>query len=363
MLERSLDCSSQELFQVNADLRALFDAFPDIFFRITNEGIILDCRASKSAELFLSTDKLIGKKIQDAPFKNFRGEFEQRMTQAAKTKKIISFEYETRWEEETHYFEARMISFLQNQLMVVVRNIDDRKKMETQLIQSQKMESVGQLAAGVAHEINNPMGVILGFAQGLVKRVQPGDVFEMPLKSIEREAIRCKQLVQNLLTFSRSGKAEETPIDLKATIEIALSLVSVQAKMKNVELVKEYDETLPEIVANQGRIEQVIINLCNNAIDAMEKGGRLTVRTKKINMDNKEWAQIEVRDTGPGIPEKIRSKIFEPFFTTKAPGKGTGLGLSLVYELVQKHGGKIDMESQMGQGTIFRVDLPIQQLV
>jgi PAS domain S-box-containing protein len=239
-------------------------------------------------------------------------------------------------------------------------DLSDRKRLELTLLQSEKMSAVGQLAAGVAHEINNPLGIILGFAQSVVKRLKSeDDPLALPLRTIEREAVRCKNLVQNLLVFSRTSKNEKLEeIDLNAVLEGALSLVSAQTKTRNVELVRELGAGLPKIHANQIQLQQVLINLSNNAVDAMPKGGSLTVRTA-LSVRQPGYVEIQVRDTGDGIPKEVQKKIFEPFFTTKEVGKGTGLGLSLVYEIVQKHGGTIKLESEEGKGTEFTVLLPV----
>ncbi len=240
----------------------------------------------------------------------------------------------------------------------LVKEIEERKRLETMVLQSEKMAAVGQLAGGVAHEINNPLGVMLGFAQSLVRRISPGDPMEMPLKSIEREAVRCKNLVQDLLTFSRMNRTDKEPIDLNETIEGSLSLILAQARVKNATLVKEFSSDLPRVSANKNQIQQVIVNLCNNAMDAMPDGGKLFIRTRKAQWQGKAAIEIQIEDTGSGIPKEIQSKIFEPFFTTKAVGKGTGLGLSLVYEIIQKHEGQIKVDSEVGQGTVFSVILP-----
>ncbi len=246
-----------------------------------------------------------------------------------------------------------------NQMISDLDKANQEKNLAEQIaLQSQKMSAVGQLAAGVAHEINNPLGVILGFAQGVIKRIEAGSMLEMPLKSIEREALRCKQLVQNLLTFSRAGKTEKQDIDINEKIESSLSLVMAQTKVKNIQLVRELEPGIPKLFANGSQIQQIIVNLSNNAMDAMPNGGTLTVRTNKTKLENKDMIQIEIQDTGTGIPNDVQQKIFEPFFTTKEVGKGTGLGLSLVYEVVQKHDGQIRVESEVGKGTLFRIDLP-----
>lgn len=282
---------------------------------------------------------------------------------------------------------------------------EEKENLQVQLAQSEKMAGIGQLASGVAHEINNPLGVILGFAQSMAQRIKEDTPFFMPLKSIEREAQRCKKLVQDLLTFSRTSKTEKEECDINSVIESALSLVEAQTKMKVIIMEKNLQIDLPKIMINGNQIQQVIINLCNNAMDAMPKGGTLRVITKlqthsflplskgehtggvapakqhsnevsgvkrSSPRSEAEWGssfrkgvqssiEIAITDTGMGIPEEIKNKIFNPFFTTKEVG-GTGLGLSLVYEIVQKHGGTIEFESEVGKGTMFHVFLPINSV-
>ncbi len=273
-------------------------------------------------------------------------EIAERTAQLEATNQII----ETRVTERTFEL-ASAKEKLENEIY-------ERKKLEKTVIQSEKMSAVGQLAAGVAHEINNPLGVILGFSQNAAKRIPPGDPLELPLKSIEREAVRCKNLVQDLLTFSRVGKMEKEPVDLNQTIETALSLVLAQSKVKNTQLVKEFS-AIPKIIGNKNQIQQIIVNLSNNAMDAMPQGGKLIIRLKTAKINDQDAVEIQVEDTGEGISPEIRSRVFDPFFTTKEIGKGTGLGLSLVYEIVQRHSGKIFLESKVGQGTVFRVLFPV----
>ena len=233
------------------------------------------------------------------------------------------------------------------------------KEAQAQLVQSEKLSAVGELAAGISHEINNPLGVILGFAQAVVKRLPPNDPFESPLRSIEREAKRCKDLVQNLLTFSRAEKPEKEEMDINETVESALVLITAHAEIRNIRLVTQFNRDIPRVFANRIQIQQVIINLCNNAIDSMPSSGSVTVKTGTARLENAPMVMIEVTDTGHGIPKEIQSKIFDPFFTTKEVGKGTGLGLSLVFEIIEKHTGRITFNSEPGKGTTFRVCLPL----
>ena len=252
-----------------------------------------------------------------------------------------------------------IISDIAAQLGELLKRLKERKRLEGVVIQSEKMAALGQLAAGIAHEVNNPIAAILGFSQTTLKRLPPGDSLEMPLQTIEREALRCKTIVQDLLSFSRLGKTEKTEIDLNAMIEGALSFIIAQTKVKNVELVKELEAGLPPIAANKNQLQQVIVNLSNNAIDAMPRGGKLKISTRKICMDHQDSLEIQIQDTGDGMPEGVKAKIFEPFFTTKGEGKGTGLGLPLVQNIVEQHQGKISVESELGKGTTFHIAFPL----
>jgi PAS domain S-box-containing protein len=241
--------------------------------------------------------------------------------------------------------------------IIVAKDIRERKKLERDMRQSEKLSAVGRLASGVAHEINNPLGVILGFAEGALVDMKPEDPLQLPLKSIEREAIRCKNLVQDLLTFSRVSKSGREPIDINKAIDGAFSLILAQARLGRIKVVKELAPGLPHILGNVNQIQQVIINLANNALDAMHEQGTLTVKTSHFVEGHRSWVSFSIADTGSGIPKEILPRIFEPFFTTKGVGQGTGLGLGLVHEIVQKHSGTITVETRPGF-TEFLVKFP-----
>lgn len=235
------------------------------------------------------------------------------------------------------------------------------RRSQEQLHQAQKMEATGRLAGGVAHELNNPLSVILGFAQRVKSRLKPGDTLWEPLEHIERETIRCRELVKDLLTFSRHSASDgDLKTDVGPAIDQALSLVSAQGRIRNIQLLRDLAPGLPPVLADKNKFQQVLINLCNNAIDAMPDGGRLTVRARRESRDGAPFLVMEVEDTGVGIPPEARSRIFEPFYTTKEVGQGTGLGLSLIYEIVKKYGGEVTFDSRVGKGTVFRVSLPVE---
>lgn len=242
-------------------------------------------------------------------------------------------------------------------VVIVAKDLRERKSMESRMAQSEKLSAVGQLAAGVAHEINNPLCVILGFAQGMSRQLKDGDALDLPVKSIEREALRCRNLVQSLLTFARTSHSDRAALDINAPIEQALALVQTQVKMVKVRLEASLAGGLPLILGNKTQIEQVVLNLAKNALDAMPDGGTLSISTRLLKDAPHSWVCLEVSDTGTGIPSALVQKIFEPFFTTKAVGQGTGLGLSLVSEIVKKHSGTVEVESRPGM-TVFTVKLP-----
>jgi PAS domain S-box-containing protein len=240
-----------------------------------------------------------------------------------------------------------------NHLIAVQQDISQRKHIEEQLLQAQKMEAVGRLAGGVAHDFNNLLQAMLGATELLRRRAAEDDEAANRLSELEEHVRRGSQLTRQLLLFSRRDTEHQEQLDLN---DIAHGTVKLLHRLlrENIELVfVPADIDLP-LVADRGQIEQVIMNLAVNACDAMPRGGRLFLRTGK----DAESAWLEVADSGEGIPDDIRDQLFEPFFTTKDPGKGTGLGLSVVHEIVSRLGGAIDLESNVGHGTSIRITFP-----
>jgi PAS domain S-box-containing protein len=246
-------------------------------------------------------------------------------------------------------------------IVLNARDITERKELERMVAQAEKMAAVGQLAAGIAHELNNPLHAILGFAHSLSEEVLHTGPFSEPLRLIEQEAARCQKLVQNLLTFSRqrkNGMVPESPVELWEGI---LPLIETQAKVNNVIVMKDFQLDLPLIKVDRSQIHQVLLNLCSNALDAMPTGGRLMIGAalKSRPLDGSPCIVFSVADTGTGIEPNIQERIFEPFFTTKRVGAGTGLGLSLAYEIAQRHHGQITVTSELGKGSLFEMYIPL----
>jgi len=223
------------------------------------------------------------------------------------------------------------------------------------LIQSEKMAAFGQLGAGIAHEVKNPLAGILGYAQLALRKVDAESPIARQLSTIEKETKRCKAIIENLLRFSRQEKAAFGPVDLHTVAEDAIAIVDHQLSLHRVKLQKEFASDLPPIHGNANQIQQVLINLMINAQQAMPSGGTLKITTRRMT----DAVEIAVADSGGGIPLEIQQRIFEPFFTTKPVGQGTGLGLSVSYGIVRDHGGQIRLTSVVDVGTTFLLTFPI----
>jgi len=243
------------------------------------------------------------------------------------------------------------------------------KDTQYKLVQSSKMAAIGQLGAGVAHELNNPLGGILGYAQYTLQKVRkPGftqDDFktcQTYIEYIERESLRCKTIVENLLKFSRGPKKEMEDVDLNQVIKDTMPLTGHELRSHRIEIIENYDPELPKIKGNFNKLQQVIVNMMINAGHAIPEGGKLymTTKTKKSEGGAALAAVVTIEDTGHGISPENMKKLFEPFFTTKIDSKGTGLGLAVSYEIIQEHGGEVGVESQVGKGTKFTLTIPLK---
>jgi two-component system NtrC family sensor kinase len=243
-----------------------------------------------------------------------------------------------------------------NYMTQSLKNRDDRlQAMHQQLTRTEKLTALGGMSAGIAHEINNPLGGILLYSNLVAEDIQEDSPAYQNIEKIIYQANRCKNIVQNLLDFSRTATGEMLPLQINMVIHIALNLLRGQSMFHGIEIKTELAERLPEVIGDKSRLEQVFLNLFINAADAMNGGGKLTITTK-LSPDHE--AVIVVSDTGKGIEKEALPRIFEPFFTTKEPGKGTGLGLSLAYGVINAHQGTINVESEPGKGTTFMISLP-----
>ena len=248
--------------------------------------------------------------------------------------------------------------------MAIYNDLKDKIKVEKelkftqkQLAQSEKMASLGQLAAGVAHEINNPLTGVLFYASLLLERKDLDEGAMEDLRYIVEDANRCKNIVKSLLVYSRSADSNKNIVQINEIVEQSLKLVRDQKKFGNIKIVRYLSNEMMLINADTNKLNQVIINLIINAADAMGGSGKITLNTYKDKLQKKVF--LEVKDTGTGIPMEHLSKIFDPFFTTKEVGKSTGLGLSIVYGIIDEHGGKISVKKTGAKGTTFILEFPL----
>jgi two-component system sensor histidine kinase EvgS len=250
----------------------------------------------------------------------------------------------------------------QGRLVVAVRDITDRKRAESehlelsaQLNQSQKLESLGSLAGGVAHDMNNVLGAILGLASANLEQHPPGSAARQAFGTIAKAAVRGGKLVKGLLGFARQSPAEQRELDMNAVLLEEIHLLE-RTTLASVHLDLELAPDLRPILGDPGALTHAFMNLCVNAVDAMAGSGRLLLRTRNLDSD---WIEVLVEDSGCGMSSAVLAKAMDPFFTTKALGKGTGLGLSMVYSTVKAHGGRLDIQSEPGHGTRVRASFPV----
>ncbi len=238
--------------------------------------------------------------------------------------------------------------------IIVIENVTERAQLEEQLLQREKLSSIGLLAAGVAHEVNTPLAGISSYAQMLLQQVSDEDPKHKLLEKIHRQTLRASGIVNNLLNFSRTGDTQFRETDLNLVLEDTLQLLEPQLRSANLEIVRHYGQDLPAAYGNASKLQQVFMNLVINARDATPAGGRLTITTRLVNTS----LVVNFRDTGIGIAPENIARIYDPFFTTKEVGQGTGLGLALSYGIIQEHGGRIFVESRPGEGAHFTIKLP-----
>ncbi len=238
---------------------------------------------------------------------------------------------------------------------MVDEKVRELKKATEQLIQTEKIVALGELVSGIAHEINNPLTSILGYAQVLLSEMRNNNPFRSDIEIIEKEAQRTKKIIENLLNYARREDIVYEDVNINQVIIDTLSFIEYQLTTARVQIIKEFADNIPVIKGNKQQFQQVFVNMMVNAKNAMHTGGILTIKTRV--KDN--FVVVEISDTGIGIDESIINKIFNPFFTTKEAGKGTGLGLSLCARIIHNYNGKIEVESEKAIGTTFKIFFPI----
>jgi PAS domain S-box-containing protein len=490
MLERSLELSSQELLQANSEMRAIFEAIPDLFFRLDDKGTIIDCKTGDTSDLYISREKLIGSKIYEIPIENIANIFRSALEQIKEGMSPVNMEYSIILNNKDNFYEARLMPVPENQIIAIIRNVTERKQveialfeseakyrsiveeshfgvfivrsrlfrfvnkrfceiygyeyddlvdklgpkdfvlpedlplikdnmdkikdigatarfnfrirnksgeirsikatgsyifykgqlsfigtlldmskekvLEEQLLQSQKLETVGRLAGGIAHDFNNMLGVILGNTQLAKLHTSPESRIYEYCSTIEKATARAADFVKQLLAFSSRQVLELKTVDLEEAL-VSFTKMIQRVIGEHIDMNMILSPELPKIKADVTQINQVLLNLVVNARDAMSEGGKLTLETYAAQISREyssfypdlepgDYVVLSVTDTGCGIPRNNMNKIYEPFFTTKT--SGSGLGLSVVYGIVKQHKGFINVYSEPDKGTTFKVYIP-----
>ncbi|CAG0934043.1 partial two-component system, NtrC family, sensor kinase, partial [Planctomycetaceae bacterium] len=251
--------------------------------------------------------------------------------------------------------------------LVFFRDVSEKRLQEMHLIQTEKMSAIGVLAPGLAHEINNPLTSVAGYAEALQRRFrdEPGlkddfrlDVFPQYLDVIVRESYRCKGIIDNLLSFGRTSDGAFIAVDINGVLREILELLEHQPSYRQIHVATSLKEDLPPVLGDPSGLRQVCMNLLINAHQAITDGGTVEVTT---DLADDDMVSVQIRDTGCGIPQETIERIWDPFFTTKKVGKGIGLGLALTYNIVKRHGGEISAESRNNEGSRFTVKLPVSR--
>lgn len=385
-LEEEADRQKKELQRKEEQYKALVENAADLIYTVDQEGHILSMNRY-AAKLFsrrrpitaqaageLESDPeanpyiFIGKTLHDIMSERSAQFHLEWIDEIRKTGKIISKRHSLTIGGREFWFSTSIVGLKDEKgniyaFEIISRDVTGRKALEDRLINMEKLASVGTLAAGVAHEINNPIAVILGFNEILLEQTADMPQIHETLQIIEEEGLKCKKIVENLLTFARSPEGTETTTNLSDALTRMITVVKNTLLTKKIRLESEILPDLPRVQGDPQELQQVFINLINNAMAAMKGGGILRIKTR-LSSDGQKVA-VTVEDTGSGIPKKDQPRIFDPFFTTKKVGEGTGLGLSVSYGIIKKIGGNINFVSYPANeypekhGTIFTVELPL----
>ena len=340
--------------------KAVLETTVDAIITIDNQGIVQTFNSAAEKIFGYRAEEVIGNNVKMLMPAPYRSEHDGYIGRYLKTgvPKIIGIGRQVigRRKDGTEFpmdLAVSEVSLKDKRLFAgIVRDITERKRLEEQLVQSAKLAAVGKLVSGIAHEVNNPVSIIKMHITNLMQDIEsqklPKDLLNT-LRVLQRQNNKVSQIMAELLAFSRQGSFSPEWADVNQTVHVAVGLVENTLQNQGIVYQAELTDSLPKVFLDPIRIEQVLVNLFNNAIDTMSRGGVLTVSTAlETDETHRDWVVIRVGDTGVGIDEEHIDQLFDPFFTTKEVGEGTGLGLSVSYGLIQEHGGRIEVSSQRG---------------
>jgi signal transduction histidine kinase/HAMP domain-containing protein len=367
MLERlesrevELHLANQALSESGAQNRALLNAIPDLIFMNRRNGEYLAVHASDPQNLYVPPEAALNKRALDVLPRQVAEQFMAAFAKALDTGEVQELTYALPINGEEKHFEGRVAPSGDDKVITIVRDVtkrqraeEERAKLEAQLHQAHKMESLGSLAGGIAHDMNNILGAIMGLASANLESQPEGSAAHRAFGTILKATERGGRMVQGLLNFARQNPAEVRKLDLNALLREEVHLLE-RTTLSKIHLQLDLDENLRSVMGDANALTHAFMNLCVNAVDAMPGEGTLTLRTRNIGPS---WIEAQVEDSGTGIPRAILGKVFDPFFTTKEVGKGTGLGLTIVYSTINAHRGQVEIQSDLGSGTCVTVRLP-----
>ena len=346
-----------EVLHVKNEWEKTFSAVIDYMFLVDLNGELI--RANKAARIFFRERDENNFSFKDILFDEMRKV--ELIDECVRTEKTVSRELVLK---NKYYYEAFAYPVFNESkkiysVIIYMKDITRKRHYEVQILQSGKLAAIGELAAGVAHELNNPLTAILGNSQLLLRKATKNEDAYLLLQDIYECGKRCKNIIQNLLTFSRQDEYMFEKISVNRAVESVLSLIGYQLRQQQITLSVHLDNNIPKIEGNTQQLEQVIINLLINARDALNESDEDHKRIIITTYEKDDYVYLTIEDNGIGIPTELHHEIFHPFFTTKHVTKGTGLGLSVSHGIIESHHGKIDLKSEVGKGSKFMIKLPI----
>lgn len=355
-----------ELRKAASELRTIFEAVPDLYFRFSKEGVFLDSKVGNAHDLYILQSEFLGKKVQDVLPLPVGRQFFLAIQKALHTKSPVIIEYALLFSEDERFFEARLAPFA-DQVIALVHNITERKHREAEMMKIEKLESIGILAAGIAHDFNNILTAIMGNVSLAEMYVEKGSKAKVAncLQEAKRASTQARDLSGQLLTFAKGGSPILKTVSIAELIRHCANFVLCGSKVR---CSFELSEDIYPVNVDAGQISQVINNLIINAQQAMPNGGKIKVIAENIEsiaeenlpLENGRYVKIMINDNGTGIPAEYLTKIFDPYFTTKP--NGNGLGLATVYSIIKKHNGYITVDSKQNVGTTFFIYLPASDI-
>ena len=370
-MEQEVERKTVELKKSEQRYKSLVENAEDIIFAVDQHGNYLSINKFGARFFNKKPENIIGKNMSEILSWPTAEELAMMIQEVFNTKESRQITHPLKIGEHVYWLNTNLRRLWDEEgniyaVLGISRDITERKKMEEQMFHTEKLASVGTLSAGVAHEINNPLAIILGFTDLLLEKTPQNSESYETLKTIEKQGLNAKRVVENLLSFTRFSEHKEENMDINKNIEAVLAVVGNTLSINKIKVQKKLSDLPVQVKGNAGELQQVFFNIINNAVSAMKGGGDLTISTRY--MDEGRNVEIKISDTGNGIKPEHRTKIFDPLFTTKKVGEGTGLGLFVSYGIITKHGGTITFETRTAEeaketGTSFIITLPAVKTV